>query len=73
MRRHGVAIYARVSTEEKGQDPENQLRDLQAWCANPGPGLRIQSSLENRGERGLRPRGEIDPIEQQAKLALRPN
>ena len=23
-----VAIYARVSTEDKGQDPENQLRDL---------------------------------------------
>jgi len=28
-----VAIYARVSTEDKGQDPENQLRDLvhQFW------------------------------------------
>jgi DNA invertase Pin-like site-specific DNA recombinase len=31
-----VAIYARVSTEDKGQDPENQLRDLRAWCANAG-------------------------------------
>ena len=31
-----VAIYARVSTEDKGQDPENQLRDLRAWCANSG-------------------------------------
>ena len=29
-----VAIYARESTEDKGQDPENQLRDLRAWCAN---------------------------------------
>jgi len=23
-----VAIYARVSTDDKGQDPENQLREL---------------------------------------------
>jgi DNA invertase Pin-like site-specific DNA recombinase len=28
-----VAIYARVSTEDKGQNPENQLRELRAWCA----------------------------------------
>jgi DNA invertase Pin-like site-specific DNA recombinase len=31
-----VGIYARVSTEDKGQDPENQLRDLRAWCVNSG-------------------------------------
>jgi DNA invertase Pin-like site-specific DNA recombinase len=31
-----VAIYARVSTEDKGQDPENQLRQLRAWCASAG-------------------------------------
>src|ERR1700690_779434 len=28
-----VAIYARVSSEERGQDPENQLAQLRAWCA----------------------------------------
>jgi DNA invertase Pin-like site-specific DNA recombinase len=27
-----IAIYARVSTDDKGQDPENQLRELRAWC-----------------------------------------
>jgi DNA invertase Pin-like site-specific DNA recombinase len=27
-----VAIYARVSTDDKGQDPENQLAQLRAWC-----------------------------------------
>src|SRR2546425_4711984 len=27
-----IAIYARVSTDDKGQDPENQLRDLRQWC-----------------------------------------
>ena len=31
-----VAIYARVSTDDKGQDPENQLRELRAWCENAG-------------------------------------
>ena len=31
-----IAIYARVSTDDKGQDPENQLRELRAWCANAG-------------------------------------
>ena len=28
-----IAIYARVSTDDKGQDPENQLRQLGQWCA----------------------------------------
>jgi DNA invertase Pin-like site-specific DNA recombinase len=31
-----VAIYARVSTDDKGQDPENQLSQLRAWCASAG-------------------------------------
>jgi DNA invertase Pin-like site-specific DNA recombinase len=31
-----IAIYARVSTDDKGQDPENQLCELRAWCANSG-------------------------------------
>jgi DNA invertase Pin-like site-specific DNA recombinase len=30
------ASYARVSTDDKGQDPENQLAELRAWCANAG-------------------------------------
>jgi DNA invertase Pin-like site-specific DNA recombinase len=29
-----VAIYARVSTDDKGQDPENQLRQLREYCEN---------------------------------------
>src|SRR5260370_9823217 len=28
-----VAIYARVSTDDRGQDTENQLAQLRAWCA----------------------------------------
>src|SRR3954468_17899825 len=31
-----IAIYARVSTDDKGQDPENQLRELRTWCASAG-------------------------------------
>ena len=31
-----VAVYARVSTADKGQDPENQLRELRNWCVNSG-------------------------------------
>lgn len=31
-----AAIYGRVSTTDKGQDPENQLRELRAWCVNSG-------------------------------------
>jgi DNA invertase Pin-like site-specific DNA recombinase len=31
-----VAIYARVSTDDKGQDPENQLAQLRQWCATAG-------------------------------------
>ena len=31
-----VAIYARVSTDDKGQDPENQLRELRDWASNSG-------------------------------------
>src|SRR5215469_14056255 len=30
------ALYARVSTVEKGQDPENQLRQLREYCARQG-------------------------------------
>src|SRR5215510_7421385 len=31
-----VAIYARVSTTDKGQDPESQLTPLREWCADAG-------------------------------------
>src|SRR5258706_81964 len=29
-----IAIYARVSTADKGQDPENQLRELRQFVVN---------------------------------------
>jgi DNA invertase Pin-like site-specific DNA recombinase len=31
-----IALYARVSTDDKGQDPENQLAKLREWCRRAG-------------------------------------
>src|SRR3954447_26122161 len=31
-----IAIYSRVSTKDKGQDRENQLRQLREFCATQG-------------------------------------
>ena len=31
-----IAIYARVSRDDKIQDPENQLRELRTWCDKAG-------------------------------------
>jgi DNA invertase Pin-like site-specific DNA recombinase len=31
-----VALYARVSTKDRGQDPETQLRELREWAARHG-------------------------------------
>lgn len=31
-----VAIYARVSTDDKGQDPKNQIDEIHAYCAREG-------------------------------------
>src|SRR5215469_1583142 len=48
-----VAIYARVSTEDKGQDPENQLRDLRAWCADSGHDLVGEYLDRASGRKGM--------------------
>ena len=47
----GAAIYARVSTADKGQDPENQLRQLRDWCRRMGyPIVREYVEHENGGK-----------------------
>jgi DNA invertase Pin-like site-specific DNA recombinase len=53
-----VAIYARVSTSDKGQDPENQLVQLRAWCQRMGYAVaREYVEHESGGKRGdQRPR-----------------
>jgi DNA invertase Pin-like site-specific DNA recombinase len=47
-----VAIYARVSTDDKGQDPENQLRELRAWCASAGHAIVREYVDHESGRKG---------------------
>lgn len=47
-----VAIYARVSTDDKGQDPENQLRELRDWCANSGHSINGEFIDYESGRKG---------------------
>jgi DNA invertase Pin-like site-specific DNA recombinase len=54
-----VAIYARVSTNDKGQDPENQLRELRAWCAHSGHAI-IRKYVEHEtGGKGVQRRKQF--------------
>jgi hypothetical protein len=47
-----VAIYARVSTDDKGQDPENQLRELRGWGSASGHTI-VQEFVDRQsGRRG---------------------
>ena len=48
-----VAIYARVSTDDKRQDPENQLRELLAWCINSGHGISREYVEHESGRNGV--------------------
>ena len=47
-----VAIYARVSTTYKAQHPENQLRELRAWCVNSGHTISREYVEHESGRRG---------------------
>jgi DNA invertase Pin-like site-specific DNA recombinase len=51
-----IAIYARVSTDDKGQDPENQLRQLRAWCANAGHEIVHEYIDHESGRKGTKGR-----------------
>ena len=46
MKSEKVGIYARVSTADKGQDPELQLKDLRAYpmCMGPSAGQSNRSA-----------------------------
>jgi DNA invertase Pin-like site-specific DNA recombinase len=54
-----VAIYARVSTNDKGQDPENQLRELRAWCANSGHTIAHEYVEHETGGKGAERRKQF--------------
>jgi DNA invertase Pin-like site-specific DNA recombinase len=54
-----VAIYARVSTDDKGQNPENQLRELRAWCRNAGHTIVREYVEAESGRKGAEKRKQF--------------
>jgi DNA invertase Pin-like site-specific DNA recombinase len=54
-----VAIYARVSTDDKGQDPENQLRQLHAWCGRMGYRVEREYVEHENGGKGVEYRRQL--------------
>ena len=54
-----IAIYARVSTDDKGQDPENQLRQLRQWCDNAGHQLVHEYVDRESGRKGVNGRKQF--------------
>jgi DNA invertase Pin-like site-specific DNA recombinase len=48
-----VAIYARVSTQDKGQNPENQLGELRAWCVDSGHTITREYVEHESGTKGV--------------------
>src|SRR6516165_650324 len=51
-----IAIYARVSTDDKGQDPENQLQELRAWALNSGHAIGGEYVDHESGRKGTEKR-----------------
>jgi DNA invertase Pin-like site-specific DNA recombinase len=47
-----VAIYARVSTKDKGQDTENQLHQLRAFAEQHGTIYQVYTDQESGGKAG---------------------
>jgi DNA invertase Pin-like site-specific DNA recombinase len=54
-----VAIYARVSTDDKGQDPENQLRQLREWCGRMGYPIAREYVEHEGGGKGVEHRKQL--------------
>lgn len=54
-----VSIYARVSTDGRGQDPENQLAQLRSWCATSGHQICVESVDHASGARGAAKRPQL--------------
>ena len=54
-----IAIYARVSTDDKGQNPENQLRELRSWCANTGHTVVHEYVDRESGRKGAKGRKQF--------------
>jgi DNA invertase Pin-like site-specific DNA recombinase len=61
-----VAIYARVSTDDKGQDPENQLQELRAWCTNSGHTIIREFVDHESGRKGTDKRKQFAALFEEA-------
>ena len=51
-----VALYARVSTKDKGQDVENQLAQLREFCERQGYTIHDEYMDDESGTKGKRER-----------------
>ncbi len=51
-----VALYARVSTKDKGQDVENQLAQLREFCERQGYVIHDEYMDDKSGTKGKRER-----------------
>ncbi len=51
-----VALYARVSTKDKGQDAENQLAQLREFCEHQGYVIFDEYMDDESGTKGKRER-----------------
>ena len=51
-----VALYARVSTKDKGQDVENQLAQLREFCERQGWVIHDEYMDDESGTKGKRER-----------------
>src|SRR5271166_3888320 len=54
-----AAIYARVSTEDKGQTPDNQLLQLRAWCERMGSPVTREYVEHENGGKGIEYRKQL--------------
>jgi DNA invertase Pin-like site-specific DNA recombinase len=50
-----VALYARISTKDKGQDTENQLRQLREYCERAGYQALVEYIDQASGSTSVRP------------------
>ena len=57
-----VAVYARVSTDDKGQDPENQLRQLREWCGRMGYPVVSEDVEHENGGKGVEYRKQLNAM-----------
>jgi len=62
MTKRRVAIYARVSTTDKGQDPENQLRQLRSWCERMGHEIAEEFVEHESGRKGAEDRQALSAL-----------